>query len=185
MELEELMELFAGSGGVRANFREVRRVSILVDPIETYGVLYFAPPERLARHVTKPGRSRIVVDGRRVAFRDEAGLQQVDLDTSELAEAIVANVMVVLRGDLESLRSRYEVSFQSELESWTLELRPRSRVLKGVVEKIRFSGRGREPAVMETFETNGDATALYLSEVELGLAWGEEDLASIFSIHPQ
>ena len=75
-ELEELMDMFASSGGVQARFRESRHLAILTAPIETRGMLYFAPPDRLARHTTWPGRASVVVDGDRVAFDDETGHHQ-------------------------------------------------------------------------------------------------------------
>ena len=105
-DLEALMELLAGSGGVRARFQESRHLSILTDPIETAGVLYFAPPDRLARHTLRPGRSSVVVDAGRVSFGDETGHRTVDINASEVARTLVSNLMVVLRGDLESLRAR-------------------------------------------------------------------------------
>ena len=72
-ELEALMEFFAESGGVRAHFQESRHLSILTDPIETTGTLYFAPSDRLARHTSRPYRSSVVVEAGRVSLGDETG----------------------------------------------------------------------------------------------------------------
>ena len=68
-DLARLMERLASNGIVSADFEETRHISLLSDAIETAGVLYFAPPDRLARHTTRPGDSRVVVHGTRVAFR--------------------------------------------------------------------------------------------------------------------
>jgi hypothetical protein len=170
---------------VRADFREVRSISILVDPIVTSGVLYFDPPDLLARHATAPWTSRVVVTGKLVEFQDETGEHRLELDASALAEAVVSNLMFVLRGDLESLRASFEVSFESDSRDWKLTLVPRSRALWSVVKAITLSGRGRELASMQTLEVNGDATALHLSGVQVGATWSEQERASIFSIHPK
>ena len=183
-ELEALMRRFASSGGVRARFRESRQLVILTDPIETTGTLYFAPPDRLARHTTWPGRSSVVIEAERVLLADETGKRVFDLNTSEVARALVGNLMIVFRGDLESLRARYAISFDSNAERWTLDLEPRSRDVRGVIERIRFVGHGRNLTAMETRESNGDRTIMELSEIEVGLTWGQRDLDRIFSVNP-
>jgi outer membrane lipoprotein-sorting protein len=183
-ELAALMELFARSGGVRAHFRELRHLSILTDPIETTGTLYFTPPDRLARHATRPGRSSIVVEAGRVSLGDETGQQMYDFDTSEVARALVGNLMIVLRGDLESMKEQYSISFDSNGENWTLDLEPRSRALRGIIDRIRFTGRSRELKAMETRESNGDRTVMRFSEIEIGLSWEKGDLDRIFSLDP-
>jgi outer membrane lipoprotein-sorting protein len=178
------MQRFAASGGVRARFRESRHLSILTDPIETTGTLYFAPPDRLARHTTWPGRSSVVIEAERVLLGDETGQRVFDLNTSEIARALVGNLMIVFRGDLESLRERYSIAFDSNAESWTLDLEPRSRALRSVIERIHFVGRGRDLTAMETRESNGDRTIMELSEIESGLSWEQRDLDRIFSTDP-
>jgi len=183
-ELEALMQRFAASGGVRARFRESRQLSILTDPIETTGTLYFAPPDRLARHTTWPGRSSIVIETDRVLLADETGRRVFDLNTSEVARALVGNLIIVFRGDLEALRARYSISFDSNAERWTLDLEPRARALRSVIERIRFVGHGRDLTAMETRESNGDRTLMELSEIEVGLSWGQRDLDRIFSVDP-
>ncbi len=183
-ELEALMQRFAESGGVRARFRESRHLSILTDPIETTGMLYFAPPDRLARHTTSPGRSRIVIEAGRVSIGDETGQRVFDFSTNEIAQALVGNLMVMFRGDLKSLRERYSISFDSNEESWTLDLEPRSRALRSIIERVQFVGKGRDLAAMETREPNGDRTIMKFSEIETGLSWEQEDLDRVFSVDP-
>ena len=183
-ELAALMEHFAGSGGVRVRFRELRHLSILTDPIETAGVLYFAPPDRLARHTTWPDRSSVVVEAGRVSLGDETGQRVFDFDTSEVARALVGNLMIVFRGDFESLKARYSISFDSDGENWTLDLEPRSRALRGIIDRIRFTGRSRELSAMETHESNGDRTIMRFNEIEIGLSWEQGDLDRIFSLDP-
>ncbi len=183
-ELEALMQRFASSGGVRARFRESRHLSILTDPIETTGMLYFAPPDRLARHTTWPGRSSVVIDAERVLLGDETGQRVFDLHSSEVARALVGNLMIVFRGDLEALRARYSIAFDSNAESWTLDLEPRSRALRSVIERVHFAGKGGNLTEMETREPNGDRTIMELSEIEVGLSWGQPELDRIFSVDP-
>ncbi len=186
-DLDSLMELLATSGDVRARFQESRHLSILTDPIETDGMLYFAPPDRLARHANRPGRSSVVVEADRVTFGDETGQRTFDLSTSVVARTLVSNLMVVFRGDLESLRAQHSISFHRNGGNgggWTLELEPRSRIVRGIIERVRFTGTGRQLSAMETHESNGDRTILRFSDIETGLAWDTPDLERIFSLDP-
>ena len=180
--LEALMTAFAASGGVRARFREARYLSLLDQPLESAGELYFAPPDRLARRTTQPGLARVVVRGDRVAFQDELGHQTLDLASSEVARGLVGNLRVLLRGDAVELRERYDARFTPEDGGWLLELEPRSRVLRSLVEAIRVRGQGREMTEIETREASGDRTVLTLVAVETGVVFSEVEAEQIFSL---
>ena len=176
------MERLASNGIVSADFEETRHISLLRDAIETAGVLYFAPPDRLARHTTRPGDSRVVVHGTRVAFRDETGTRRVDLASSHVARSLTSNLMVLLRGDLPSLRERYEIAFSSDGESWRLDLEPRHKDVRLIIEGIRFSGTGSELEMMETRETNGDKSVANFTRVETQLELSRDEFDRIFSL---
>jgi outer membrane lipoprotein-sorting protein len=189
-DLEALTHLFATSGGVRAEFQESRHLAILEAPLETEGVLYFAPPDRLARYTTRPGRTSIVVIGSGVTLRDETGVQRLDLESSEVARSLIDNLAILLRGDLDAMRERYEIRFRANAEPddasrdtsvWTLDLVPRSRVVRSLIERIRVEGRGGKLSAMETLEANGDRTVTAFTAVETGLDFQAEDLARFFS----
>ncbi|MBW2232327.1 MAG: outer membrane lipoprotein carrier protein LolA [Deltaproteobacteria bacterium] len=180
--LEALMAHFARSGGVRARFDETRTLSILTVPIETEGFLYFSPPDRLARVTTHPGASTVVVHGTRVVFEGETGRHELDLASSDIARGLVGNLMVMLRGDLAELRARYAITYEAEGERWQLDLVPRSRDLRALVELVRVTGVGERLMGMETRETNGDATVTRFSEVESGLDFDADGSENVFSL---
>ena len=179
--IEDLMSRFAASGNVRARFRETLHLSLLTAPIETEGMLYFAPPDRLARYTTRPGSSSVVVEADRVAFSDETGHQVVDLGSSELARHLIDNLVVLLRGDLVVLRARYSVSFASDGRDWVLDLKPRSRIVREIIEWVRFKGR-IGLTEMETRQVGGDTTVTVLSEVETGFDFTPTEFERIFSL---
>lgn len=182
LDLEGLMRLLASSGGVRASFRETKHLSLLSSPLETEGVLYFAPPDLLARHTSRPGRSSVVIRGDRVELRDETGRQVIDLGSSGVARQYVDNLGVLLRGDLSALRSRYSVGFETNGDAWRLRLEPRSRAMRHVVEWIRVEGRGAELTSMETREASGDTTVSVFFAVETGLDFTTSERERFFSL---
>ncbi len=180
--LEELMGRLAQSGGVRARFRETKHLSLLTAPLVSEGTLYFAPPDRFARHTTQPGNARIVVDGDRMAMRDETGHRVMDLEGSRVARHFVGNLRVLMRGDLAGLRSRYEIGFHADGNHWQLRLEPRSRIVRRIVEQVNVEGRGAELISMENLETNGDRISTVFFEVETGLDFSPAELERLFSL---
>jgi len=192
LTLADVMQRFATSGGVEARFHESRQLAILNDPIESSGMLYFAPPDWLARHVTQPGESKVVVRDDRVTFRDETGVQTLELDSSEVARAVVGNTMVLMRGDLELLNEQYEATFRVQGSGeagaagalWTLDLTPRGRVVRKIIERLRVQGRGGKLVRMESLETSGDVTVTTFSEVKVGVEFSDAAREEIFSIAP-
>ncbi len=180
--LEELMGRLAQSGGVRARFRETKHLSLLTAPLVSEGTLHFAPPDRFARHTTHPGNASIVVDGDRMAMRDETGHRVVDLEGSRVARHFVDNLRVLMRGDLAGLRSRYEIGFHADGTHWQLRLEPRSRVVRRIVEQVSVEGRGAELISMENLETNGDRISTVFFEVETGLDFSPTEHERLFSL---
>lgn len=166
LALETLMRGMAESRGVVARFREVKEVSLLAEPVVSRGVLYFVPPDRLARHVTEPGDRWLRVDGERLSFRDETGEDALDLGESPVAREIVENLVVLFRGDLPALRERYAVRFEAEEERWTLRLEPRAAPLADYVERVVLRGEGRALREMVWRETDGDRTITTFTRVE-------------------
>ena len=176
------MHALSQSGGVKARFRESRQLTILSEPIESSGMLYFAPPDWLARHVTKPGVARVIVAENRVSFQDESGTQILDLGSSEVARAMVGNVMVLMRGDIVALRSQYDVGFAVDDGLWTLELEPRNRIVRQLIERLLVRGQGNRLIRMESIETNGDVTVTEFFDVKVGVEFSPEDIDSIFEV---
>lgn len=158
MELASLMSQFAAGRGMRVPFRESRQLAILRDPIESEGVFFFAPPGELARYTYGPGRSRILVQGDRVVFDDATGRQSFDLSSNEIARGFIDIFGVVLRGDLKELQRLFTLAFHVDGGTWKLEMRPRSRHLRHLVDRIEVEGRGPALKRMTMLDTHGDRT---------------------------
>ena len=182
--LEGVMQGLAESGGVRARYVERKHLALLAQPLETEGVLYFDPPGRLARHVEKPGPSRLAVRDDQVVLRDASGEERIDLAGNEVARTLAESLAVALGGDLERLGSRYEVAFESDAEGWRMELVPRSSSLRRLVRRLVVSGAGRELRRMELEEDSGDRTVTEFVQVETGVRFTPDEARAIFLLDP-
>jgi hypothetical protein len=180
LTLELLMQHFASTRGVRAEFEEVKEIALLDAPLISHGVLYFVPPRRFARFVTRPAESSFVIDGARLQFHDETGGESVDLSGDRTARAIVDNMIGLWSGDLPALKQQYAVEFHAEGERWTILLTPLHAPTNQVIERIELEGDASRLSRMELLEKGGDRTLTRFRASEVDRAFSAEDLARIF-----
>lgn len=176
------MRGMASTPGVVARFREVKELGMLSVPLEARGTLYFVPPDRLARVTTEPAPTRLVIDGDRFAYRDEAGGEAADISSNPLAREFVRSFIVLFNGDLEALRERYRADFSVEERRWTLRLVPRRRPLADFVEGITLEGAGRRLERIEMREVDGDRTVTTFEQVQVDRRFEASELERIFAV---
>jgi outer membrane lipoprotein-sorting protein len=181
--LEDVMGRLAASGGVRATYQERKHLSLL-SSLESEGKLYFEPPDRLARHVEKPGRAWMAVRDDQLVMRDATGEERLQLGRSDVARGLVEGLAVVLRGDLALLNDRYEVAFRALESGWRIDLTPRSRPLRGLIASMAIEGMDGEIRRVEVHEENGDRTVTELSGIETAVQFTPEQSAEIFLLPP-
>jgi outer membrane lipoprotein-sorting protein len=179
-DLEALMEGMASTSGVVANFREVKRLALLSEPLESRGTLYFVPPDRLARVTTTPATTRLVIDGDRFSFDDGTGSQAMDLSGNPVAREVVENFIVLFNGDLDALRRRYEPEFATGDDGWSLVLTPRASRLRNLVARVTLEGQGRALTRMTLLEAGGDTTTTHFEDVQTDYAFDAAELARVF-----
>lgn len=179
-DLETLMNGMASASGVVAGFREVKRLALLSEPLESRGTLYFVPPDRLARVTTAPAATRLVIDGDRFSFDDGTGSQAMDLSGNPVAREVVENFIVLFNGDLDALRRRYEPEFETSDDGWSLALTPRASRLRDIVARVTLEGRGRTLTRMTLLEAGGDTTTTHFEDVQNDYAFDAAELARVF-----
>lgn len=178
--LEALMAGMARARGVVAEFRETKELALLSAPLESRGVLHFLPPDRMLRRTLEPAPSSLLVDGRRVVFRDADGAAPVDLSADPSAREFVDNFTTVFRGDLAALKRRYDARFESDPPGWRLVLEPRDALLRRFVASLTLSGTGESMREMVLVERDGDRTTTRFERVETDHVYTPEEIAALF-----
>ncbi len=182
LTLAELMRRMADTAGVEARFREIRELGLLSAPLESRGLLYFVPPDRLARFTTEPVASALVVDGGRVRFREgSGGAQALDLSGSPTARSFVEHFIVLFGGDLERLERLYRTGFSADGARWTLALTPRRAPLDRFVESVTLRGDERGLVEIALVDRDGDRTTTVFEETRLGRRFSSRELEQLFS----
>lgn len=174
--LPELLASFRRVPGLRARFHEVKRVRLLRNPIESDGTLHFAPPRRLARHVTGARWSSIVVDGSRITIATASETREVPVSASGAARPFLEGFTALLAGDLASLERSFATTYVPG-ESWQLTLAPRT---SGPIVRVVVRGRGVVLSDYRIDEASGDVTEVRLSDVDVSHAYSDREARRVF-----
>jgi outer membrane lipoprotein-sorting protein len=179
-DLATMLRHFADSRGVEAAFREEKSLPLLAEPLVSEGVLYFAPPGRLARFTTAPEQASLLVDGDRLRIEDGLGVEEIDLASHAGARQFVDQLLVLFRGDRDALLRDYAATLGTQAGGWSLVLAPKSRMMRALIEEIALSGRGRLLDEMVVRGAQGEVTRTTYSRIDADRPFSPDELALLF-----
>jgi hypothetical protein len=179
-DLSSLLAGMRSATGVVAEFTETKALALLSEPLESAGVIYFVPPDRLVRVVSSPGRSRLVVDGDKVRFEDQTGSKALDMSGSPVARQLVDSFVVLFNGDEKRLKELYEASFSADGAQWKLHLVPRSAPLDRMIASFDLTGTGARIDRMDAVEPDGDRTVTRFGVTDVQHQFTDKELADLF-----
>jgi hypothetical protein len=178
--LVELMEGMASTSGVIAEFREQKQIALLEKPLESSGMLYFVPPNRLVRFTLEPDPSALIIDGEKLRFQQGASAK-FDLSGNPMARIFIDNFIVLFNGDLPKLQDLYYTNFSAEGNSWSLILEPRRSPLRGIVKEIALRGnrKGIREIVVQNWD--GDRTSTTFDVINTDYHFTDDQLEDLFA----
>jgi outer membrane lipoprotein-sorting protein len=166
--IDTLMARFAKIPGLFAKFREEKHMTLLARPLINEGTLHFAPPHRVARHVTKPSVSSVLIDETTVRMGDGEHEDVMSLKGNPVLRQFLDSFMKILSGDRAALEKSYTLSLEKlagEKPRWELKLEPSKSPMKDAIESISFVGDGTVLETMTMLEVGGDKTITTFSKV--------------------
>jgi outer membrane lipoprotein-sorting protein len=128
-----------GSGGMAANYTEIRKVAMLKEPIREEGQLSFSPPNLFRKEAARPRRVLHLSDGETlwVVFPDDKQAEKYPLKANRsLADSFQALSSAL---GLKDLDKQFEISAERLPTGYQLVLMPRQRGLKTSVSSIGIS----------------------------------------------
>lgn len=177
---DSVMAHFARSHGVEARFREEKSLPLLVDPLVSEGVLYYAPPGRMLRVTHAPEQTSLLLDGDRLRMQDSLGVEELDLASHPEARQFVDQLRVLFRGDADALRERYEIDFEWRGGPWSLRLTPKGLRMQAVIREIALIGHDRTLEQMVVRGAAGEVTRTTYRDVDSDRSFRPEELAVLF-----
>jgi len=179
-ELDEILRRMASTRGVEAPFEERKELALLVEPLETRGVIYFVPPDRFARFTTSPGASALIVAGEAVQLREGPEARPVDLSGNRVARAFVENFVALWSGDREKLEALYRPELHGTRDACELRLVPRRAPLSEAIEAITLRGDRESMRELLVVERDGDRTTTRFGATRTDRVFTPEELRQIF-----
>jgi len=178
--LAEILERMAATRGVEAAFEERKQLSLLAEPLETRGVIYFVPPDRFARFTSSPGFSALLVAGESVSLREGPEAQPIDLSANPVARVFVENFVALWSGDRERLERSYATEFRGGREDWELRLVPRHAPLAKAIAEIALRGDRDSMREMLVLERDGDRTTTRFGQTRSDREFTPAEIERIF-----
>ena len=181
-DLSSMLAAMRSAPGVVAEFTETKEIALLSAPLESAGTIWFLPPDRFARTVTSPARSRLVVAGSKVRIEESTGARALDLSASPIARQIVDSFIVLFNGDEARLKELYDAEYTPGNASgeWRLHLKPRSMPLDRMISHFDMTGHGAHIDRMEAVEPDGDRTVTTFGKTEVDHRFTEAEIADLF-----
>lgn len=163
--LPQLMHSLAQVRSARGHFTERKTMHVLKRPITISGTLSYQAPNRITRITVSPTPQRFSLNGNRVTISRRGGKTHVfSLSDDPSIGGLVEGIRATLAGNLPTLRHYYHVRLTGQPTHWTLVLRPKGRQLTQFVKQVRITGTGDRIQVVDTVETNGDQSEMFISE---------------------
>ncbi len=183
--LDSLLAQLHEMPGLKARFREEKRMALLAKPLVSEGTLHFAPPAKLARYTKYPVRSWLVIDEHRIGYGDELGGEQLNLDRNPAARLFVDSFMNILAGNRSALERIYDIDVTPRSDGaagWQLVLVPLVAPLRDVIERVEVQGRASKLDGMRVVEVVGDETLTTFFEVDVQHRYRPDELEKIFRL---
>jgi outer membrane lipoprotein-sorting protein len=183
--LDSLLAGFKQSPGLFARFKEEKHMALLAKPLVNEGTLHFFPPGRVARHVTKPSKSTVLIDEGSIRMGDSERQETLSLKRSPVLRQFLDSFLKILSGDRPALEKSYRLVFKvldPKVGRWQLALEPKLSPMKDAIERITFVGRGLVMDRLTILEVGGDKSVTTFSDVDPARVYGKAEQARLFAM---
>lgn len=136
--LAEIKKARAGLKTLVAPFVQERTIGLLATIVKSDGELTMVLPDRLRWELRPPDAVTYWIGPEGFAFTTPRGSTNVGKAAAGRFGAVLGDLMVLLGGDLEKLRARYELTIPSRKDGVTLRAVPKAEDVKKHVRHIEM-----------------------------------------------
>jgi hypothetical protein len=158
--LDGLLQRIAAHGGGRVTFVERQYLSVLKQPVELTGELYFVPPDHLEKRVLTPKPESMVIDKGTLTMERGGRKRSVPLASHPEIGVFIESIRATLAGDRAALEAVYTLDFSWDGRGWTLALRPKDARLARNLSVIRIAGHDDLVETFEIVRVDGDRSVM-------------------------
>jgi outer membrane lipoprotein-sorting protein len=143
---------------LQAPFTQTRAIGLLDSEVKSKGLFTLVRPNRLRWDLKPPDAVTYWVGPEGLAMQSADGVTKVGKAAAGRFAAVLGDLLVMLGGDLATLRSRYDLEVGKDNGRFALTAKPTAKEVKKHVRKLRMVA-GSELWVVERIEiheANGD-----------------------------
>lgn len=162
-ELDELMDKLAQVRASAGRFTERKYLSLLNEPLVLQGRVLYRAPDYVKKEYDDPNGESYEVQGDHLTIGFSDGRQrELSIDEHPVLRAFVESYRGTLAGDLETLKSYFEIELTGSLNDWKLHLIPLQEELAEYLSAVVMFGRGATIYSVETLQADGDRSVMTL-----------------------
>ncbi|MEE9331579.1 MAG: LolA-related protein [Methylophilaceae bacterium] len=154
--VEILMQTLAQAKPSHATFIEKKHISLLDQPVESSGELFFTAPNYLEKRTLKPKPESLIVEGDRLLIERGSKTYYFQVQSHPELAVFINSIRNTLAGDLVSLERNFTLHLNGTAEKWMLQLSPTSEKIKAQLQHIRIAGLSNQVRSIEVSQTDGD-----------------------------
>ncbi len=165
--LAQITKARAGLKTLVGPFVQERTIGLLATAVKSTGQMTMVRPDRLRWELEPPDAITYWVGPEGFAFATARGAANVGKGGAGRFGAVLGDLMILLGGDLEKLRSRYDLSIPSRKDGVTLRAIPRAEDVKKHVKRLEMRSGPELWTVNEVTieEQSGDLSVIKFGKV--------------------
>jgi outer membrane lipoprotein-sorting protein len=166
--LAEIKKARAGLKTLVGPFVQERTIGLLATSVKSDGEVTMVLPDRLRWELKPPDAVTYWIGPEGFAFATPRGSTSVGKAAAGRFGAVLGDMMILLGGDLEKLRARYDFTVPNRKDGVTLRAVPKAEDVKKLVRKIEMRS-GPELWVIREItieEQSGDSSVIRFGKME-------------------
>jgi len=136
--LAEITKARAGLRTLVGPFTQERTIGLLATAVKSEGEMTMVRPDKLRWELKPPDAVTYWVGPEGFAFATPRGAANTGKGGAGKFGAVLADLLILLGGDLEKLRARYDLSIPNRKDGVTLRAAPRAEDVKKHVKRLEM-----------------------------------------------
>jgi outer membrane lipoprotein-sorting protein len=166
--LGEIKKARAGLKTLVGPFVQERTIGLLATTVKSDGEVTMVLPDKLRWELRPPDAVTYWIGPEGFAFATPRGSTNVGKAAAGRFGAVLGDLMILLGGDLEKLRARYELTVPSRKDGVTLRAVPKAEEVKKHVRRIEMRSGSELWTIREITieERSGDLSVIRFGKME-------------------
>jgi outer membrane lipoprotein-sorting protein len=166
--LSEISKARAGVKTLVASFTQERTIGLLATAVRSDGEMTLVLPDRLRWELKPPDAVTYWVTPEGFGFATPRGGGGAGKGAAGRFGAVLGDLLILLGGDLEKLRGRYELSIPSRKDGVVISARPRAEEVAKLVSRLEMSCGADLWSVKQVIieEAGGDRSVISFGKVQ-------------------